>query len=124
MSSAQSSSRRPTAWLAVGGVLSALGIGALWPLREIGQVCALIYPPPPGCGAQQPLWASVVGIAVIVGVFCAMVVLYATRPAPRTALILLSAGIVVVAGLAAGVVWLSQTGIWDAPQPYPPIIVD
>ena len=113
--SRQSQSRRPTLWLAIGGVLAAVGIGVLWPLREVGQVCVAIYPPPPGCGAAEPLWASLAGIAVVLALFCAMVVLFATQPAPRTALIVLAAGIVIAVLLAAGVVWLSQTGIWDAP---------
>ncbi|MDP3207664.1 MAG: hypothetical protein Q8M65_00815, partial [Rhodoglobus sp.] len=76
------------------------------------------------CGAEEPLWVPLAGIAAVVGLFCAMVVLYATQPAPRTALILLAAGIVVAVALAAAVVGLSQTGIWDGPQPYPPFIVD
>ncbi|MEQ1735858.1 MAG: hypothetical protein ABL886_05605 [Rhodoglobus sp.] len=117
MPSAQSSSRRPTAWLAIGATLAAIGIGVLWPLREVGRVCVAIYPPPPGCGAEEPLWAPLVGIAAVLALFCAMVVLYATRPAPRTALTLLAAGMVIVVVLVAAIVGLSQTGIWDPPYP-------
>jgi hypothetical protein len=43
-------------------------------------------------------------------------------PAARTAIILLAAGMIVVVAIAAAVVALSQTGIWDPVQP--PILID
>jgi hypothetical protein len=113
--------RRPSLWLVLGGLLAVTAIAALWPLREVGQICAAIYPPPPGCGATAPLWAPVAGIALIVAVFAGMVVVFATTRAPRVPLIVLCGAIVGIALLAAAIVAISQTGIWDAPIP---IIID
>lgn len=110
-------STRPRLWLALGAVLSVVGIALLWPLQHVGQVCVMIYPAPPGCGAEEPRWVPLVGIGLVIALLAAQVVFYATAPRPRTALILLSAGIMVVVGLAVAVVALSQTGIWDPFQP-------
>jgi hypothetical protein len=115
---------RPRWWLALGGALGIFGIAALWPLRELGQVCIMIYPTPPGCGSAAPQVAVYTGIALIIGLVSAMVVLYATQTKPRTAIILLSAGVVLVVAVSIAVVALSQTGLWYAPQPYPPVIVN
>lgn len=115
-------SSRPRFWLALGVVMAVLGIAVLWPLQHVGEVCPLIYPAPPGCGAEEPRWVPLVGIGIIIALLAAHVVVYFTAPRPRTPLILLSAGIVVVILLAAGVVALSQTGIWDPYQP--PIMID
>jgi len=115
-------STRPRLWLAVGAALSLLGIAVLWPLQQVGQVCIMIYPAPPGCGAEEPRWVPLVGIGIIIALLAAQIVLYATAPRPRIPLILLSGGIVAVVALAAGIVALSQTGIWDPYQP--PIIID
>jgi hypothetical protein len=112
----------PKLWLVLGAVLAVIGIAVLWPLQKVGQICTMIYPAPPGCGADEPRWVPLVGIALIVALLAAQVVVYFTAPHARTPLILLSAGIVVVIVLAAGVVALSQTGIWDPYQP--PIIID
>lgn len=113
---------RPRLWLALGAVLAAVGIAVLWPRRQVGQVCIMIYPAPPGCGADEPRWVPLVGIGLVIVLLAAQVVLYFTVPRPRTPLILLSAGIVVVVLLAVAVVALSQTGIWDPYQP--PVIID
>jgi hypothetical protein len=94
-----------------------LGIAVLWPLQQVGQICIMIYPAPPGCGADEPRWVPLVGIGLVIALLSAQVVVYVTAPRPRTTLILLSAAIVVVVALAAGVVALSQTGIWDPYQP-------
>jgi hypothetical protein len=51
-----------------------------------------------------------------------MIVVYFTVPRPRTLLIVLAGVILLVAILAAAVVGLSQTGIWDPYQP--PVIVN
>ena len=115
-------SSRPRLWLGVGIALTALGIAVLWPLQQVGQVCIMIYPAPPGCGADEPRWVPLVGIALIIALLAAQVVLFFTHTSPRTALILLSAGIVVVVVLASAIVGLSQTGIWDPYQP--PVIID
>ena len=112
----------PRLWLGIGIALAVVGIAVLWSLRQVGQVCIMIYPAPPGCGAEEPQWVPLVGIGLVIALLAAQVVLYFTTPRPRTALILLSAGIVVVVALAAGVVALSQTGIWDPYQP--PVLID
>lgn len=115
-------SSRPRLWLAIGGALAVVAIAVLWPLQQVGQVCILIYPAPPGCGADEPRWVPLVAIGLVIAAFAAQVVVYATVPRPRTWLILLSGSIIVIVALAAGVVWLSQTGIWDPYQP--PIVID
>ena len=115
-------STRPRLWLALGAVLAVVGIAVLWPLQQVGQVCILIYPAPPGCGADEPRWVPLVAIGLVIALLAAQVVVYFTVPRARTPLILLSAGIVVVVLLAAGIVALSQTGIWDPHQPL--VIID
>lgn len=115
-------SRRPRLWLAVGAVLAVLGIAVLWPLQQVGQVCILIYPAPPGCGAEEPRWVPLVAIGLVVALLAAEVVVFATVRRSRLPLILLSVGMVAVVLLAAGVVALSQTGIWDPYQP--PVVID
>ena len=115
-------STRPRLWLGIGIALTVVGIAVLWPLREVGQVCIMIYPAPPGCGAEEPRWVPLVGIGLVIALVAAQVVVYFTVPRPRTTLILLAAAIVVTVALAAAVVALSQTGIWDPYQP--PILID
>jgi peptidoglycan/LPS O-acetylase OafA/YrhL len=114
--------RRPRLWLAAGGVLAVLGIAILWPLQQVGQVCTLIYPAPPGCGAPEPRWVPLVGIGLVIAAFAAIVIVYFTVPRPRTPIIILAGGIVVVIALAAAIVGLSQSGIWDPYQP--PVMVN
>ena len=113
-------SSRPRLWIAIGAVLSVVAIAVLWPLQQVGQVCIMIYPAPPGCGADEPRWVPLVAIGLVVALLAAQVVVYFTVPRSRTPIILLSAGIVVVVLLAAAIVALSQTGIWD---PYPPLVI-
>ena len=115
-------SSRPTLWLVLGAVLAVIGVAVLWPLQKVGQICTMIYPAPPGCGADEPRWVPLVGIGLIIALLAAQVVVFFTAQHSRTPLILLSAGIVVVIVLAAGIVALSQTGIWDPYQP--PIMID
>ena len=122
MTQERTPSTRPRLWLGIGIALAVVGIAVLWSLRQVGQVCIMIYPAPPGCGAEEPQWVPLVGIALVIALVAAQVVLYFTVPQPRTALILLSAGIVNVVALAAAVVALSQTGIWDPYQP--PVLID
>lgn len=122
MTTDRTPSTRPRLWLAIGAVLSVVGVAVLWPLQQVGQVCIMIYPAPPGCGADEPRWVPLVAIGVVIALLAAHVVVYFTVPRARTPLILLSAGIVVVVLLAAGIVALSQTGIWDPYQP--PIMID
>ena len=115
-------SSRPRLWLGIGIALTVVGIAVLWPLRHVGQVCIMIYPAPPGCGAEEPRWVPLVAIGLVIALLAAQVVVYVTARRPRIPLILLCAGIVVVVAVAAGVVALSQTGIWDPYQP--PVLID
>ena len=115
-------STRPRLWLALGAVLAIVGAGLLWPLQTVGQICIMIYPAPPGCGADEPRWVPLVAIGLVVALLATQVVLYFTLARPRLPLILLCGAIVAVVLLGAGIVALSQTGIWD-PSP-PPIIID
>lgn len=114
-------STRPTPWLVLGSVLAVVGIAVLWPLQQVGQVCILIYPAPPGCGAEEPRWVPLVAIGLVIALLAAQVVLYFTAPRPRVPLILLSAAMVVVVLVAVAVVAVSQAGIWD---PYQPIYIE
>lgn len=106
---------RPWLWLVIAGVVAAISIAVLWPLQHVGQVCVLIYPPPPGCFSPVPPIASIGAIAAIVALLVAIAVVWFTMPAPRTAVIVLTGAIVLVALIGAGLVVLSQTGIWDPP---------
>lgn len=108
--------------LTLGAVLAVISIAVLWPLQQVGQICIMIYPAPPGCGADEPRWVPLVAIGLIVAAFAAMVVVYFTVSAPRTWLIVLCAVIVALALLAVAIVGISQTGIWDPYQP--PIYID
>ena len=115
---------RARLWLAIGGGLAALSIALLWPLREVGQVCIAIYPPPPGCGSPVPSVAVTTGIALIVALVAAMVVVTLTAPSRWPIVVAGAALIVAVAVTVAALVMLSQTGIWDAPLPVEPGAVD
>ncbi len=120
MTDIRTPSTRPRLWLALGAVLTVVGIAILWPLQYMGQICILIYPAPPGCGAPQPPIAAFLGIGLLIALLAAQVVLFFTTPRPRLALILLSGGMIAVVAIAAGIVALSQTGIWD---PYQPLVI-
>jgi len=114
--------RRPRVWLLVGSLLAALSVAVLWPLQQVGQVCILIYPAPPGCGSDVPRWVPLAAVAVVIAVLAAMFVVYFTVARSRVILLVLAAVIVLVTALAAAIVSLSQTGIWD--PYYPPILID
>jgi hypothetical protein len=113
---------RPRAWLAIATVLAVVSIAVLWPLQQVGQVCILIYPSPPGCGAEEPRWVPLVAIGLIVAALAAAVIVYFTVAAPRTTLVVLCGAMLAVLLVAAAIVALSQTGIWDPVQP--PVIID
>lgn len=122
MTTGSTPTSRPRLWLILGAALAALGIAILWPLQEFGRICVMIYPAPPGCGADEPRWVPLVAIGLVVAAVAAQVVVYFTVGGARVPLILLCGAIVVIVGLAAAIVALSQTGIWDPYQP--PIIID
>ena len=109
--------RRPTGWLVAVSALALVAIGALWPLQHVGEVCIEIYPPPPGCGADEPRWVPFVGIGLVIALLAAAYVAYFTMARARALVIVLGAAIIVVTAAAAGVVALSQTGIWDPVYP-------
>lgn len=114
--------RKPRLWLIIASALAAVSVAILWPLQQVGQVCILIYPAPPGCGAQEPRWVPLVAIGLVIALLVAAFVIYFTRPASRTILVILTGAMVVVVALAFAIVGLSQTGIWDPAQPY--VIID
>lgn len=114
--------RRPRLWLLIAAALTVLSIGVLWPLQQVGQVCIMIYPAPPGCGAEEPRWVPLVAIGIIIAALAASVIVYFIVPAPRTPLVVLCGSILVVLLLGCAVVALSQTGIWDPYQP--PVLID
>jgi hypothetical protein len=113
---------RPRLWLVIAAVLSVVSIAVLWPLQAVGQVCIMIYPAPPGCGADEPRWVPLVGIGLIIAALATAVIVYFTVPAPRTILVVLCAVMLAILLIAAAIVALSQTGIWDPYQP--PVIID
>lgn len=113
---------KPRLWLALAALLSVISIAVLWPLQHVGQVCILIYPAPPGCGAEEPRWVPLVGIGLIIALLATAVIVYFTVHPARTILVILAGAILLVLLVAAGVVALSQTGIWDPYQPY--VIID
>lgn len=108
---------KPRIWLAAAAVLSVIAIAVIWPLQYVGQVCVLIYPAPPGCGATEPRWVPFVAIGLVIALLCAAVIVYFTTNDPRVLVIVCVAGIIAVTLLALAVVGISQTGVWDPPQP-------
>lgn len=108
---------RPTVWLAVTTVLAIVAVGILWPLQHVGEVCIEIYPPPPGCGAEEPRWVPFVGIGLVIALLAAAYVAFFTMARPRALVIVLGAAIIAVTAVAAIIVALSQTGIWDPLYP-------
>lgn len=117
-----SGGKRPRFWLFTGIAVALIAIAILWPLQSVGQVCVMIYPAPPGCFAEEPRWVPLVAIGLVIAALAAQVAVYATAARPRTAMIVLIAGTVAIVAIAAAIVALSQTGIWDPYQP--PIIID
>jgi len=113
---------RPRVWLAIAAVLAAVSIAVLWPLQQVGQVCIMIHPPPPGCGAEEPRWVPLVAIGLIIAALAAAIIVYFTVDAPRTVIVALCGAMLVVLLVAGAVVALSQTGIWDPVSP--PATVD
>lgn len=115
-------SSRPRLWLVLAAVLTTVSIAVLWPLQYVGQVCTMQYPAPPGCFADEPRWVPFVAIGLVVAALAAAVIVYFTVSAPRTILVVLCGVIVAILLLGAGIVALSQTGIWDPYQP--PVLID
>jgi hypothetical protein len=114
--------RRPWEWLIVIGVAGLLGMGWLWSLRTLGQICTLQYPPTPGCGAPQPMIVPFVVMGLVIAAWIAAAIVWFLVPRPRLWLILLSAFVVLAVLIGAGIIGLSQTGLFD---PYsPPILID
>lgn len=106
-------------WPAIAAALAVIVIAVLWPLRTVGQVCILIYPPPPGCGSPVPQFAVLGAIALIIVLLGAIAVVWFTASGPRVPMILLTAGILAVGVIALALVQLSQAGAFDPPYPMP-----
>lgn len=112
------STRKPRLWLAVVIALAVIGVGVLWPLRGLyKEVCPAIYPAPPGCFAQQPLWVPIVGMVVVLVLLATAVTLYALLPAPRPALIATAIAIVIAVAVCAIVTVAASAGAFDPVQP-------
>lgn len=111
--------RRQKLWLGLTSVITLVAIGALWQLhsRSQAEVCIMIYPAPPGCGAPQAPWIPFLAIGLIIAAFAAAVVVYFTVARSRLAIILLSAGIVLIALAAFGLDAVLQSGVFTPYQP-------
>jgi hypothetical protein len=109
-------------WLVIGAIFTVVAIGVLWPLQQVGQICPLIYPAPPGCGAPEPRWVPLVAIALVIAALAGQVVVFVTVPRRRPWLVVLCGAMLAVVAIALVIVGISQTGVWDPYQP--PIIID
>jgi hypothetical protein len=105
-------------WLVMGGILAVICLGFLWQMREIGRACPLIEPAPPGCLDGRLVSAPMIGIAIIVALYAAMVVVRFTVERRRVRLAvmaILTALIPVVFVICGAIVILAQ----QAPIPMP-----
>lgn len=92
-------------WLVPTGVLALGAIGVLWAIPRPAQVCVMIDPPPPACGAGGDPSTVIAFLVLIVAVYAAIVTCALLVPARARALVLgvLSGalGLVALIGLAA-----------------------
>ncbi|WP_167140706.1 hypothetical protein [Diaminobutyricimonas sp. TR449] len=98
-------------WLVIGGILAVISLGFLWQMREIGQACPFIEPAPPGCGDGRLTSAPLIGIAIIVLLYAAMVVVRFTVERLRVRLAvmaILTALIPITFVICGGIVILAQ----------------
>lgn len=113
--------RKPWPWLVVIGLAGLLGATWIWSMRELGQVCTLQYPPPPGCGAVAPTIVPTVIMALVVAGFVVAAIAWflASRTRLTLILVIVAASIVAVTLVGAAIIWFSMQ------VPYsPPIIVN
>lgn len=113
--------RKPWPWLVVIGLAGLLGATWIWSMRELGQVCTLQYPPPPGCGAVAPTIVPTVIMALVVAGFVVAAIAWflASRTRLTLILVIVAASIGAVTLVGAAIIWFSMQ------VPYsPPIIVN
>ena len=121
MTSAPAPARRPWPWLIVIGAVGLLGATWIWSMRQLGQVCTLQYPPPPGCGAVAPQVVPTVVMALIVaGFVVAAIAWFLASPQRLTViLVVVAASLAGITLLAAAVIAYSMTLVYG-----PPVILD
>jgi hypothetical protein len=105
-------------WLVIGGILTVICLGFLWQMREIGRACPFIEPAPPGCLDGRLTSAPIIGIAIIVLLYAAMVVVRFTVERLRVRLAvmaILTALIPIIFVICGGIVILAQ----QTPIPLP-----
>ena len=110
--------------LSAAGAFAAVSIAVLWPLRAVAQPCIAIYPAPPACGSTEHHVAALVGIALIVALFAAIIVVRFTMPDPRLVIIVLLAAMGAILVVTIAVVSISQSGVWNPPIPIDPLIME
>jgi hypothetical protein len=103
------------------GIVGLPGATWIWSMRELGQICTLQYPAPPGCGAAAPGFVPNIVMALVVAGFVVAAIAWFLAPPRRLTLILVivAAALVAVTLLAAAVIGLSMTVGYS-----PPIIID
>jgi hypothetical protein len=113
--------RRPWPWLVVIGLIGLVGASWIWSMRELGQICTLQYPPPPGCGASAPqVLPTVVMALVVAGFVVAAIAWFLASPRRLTLiLVIVAASLVAVTLIAAAVIGFSMTVVYA-----PPILID
>lgn len=111
--------RRPWPWLVAVGAIGFLGVTWLWSMRELGQICTLQYPPPPGCGATAPGVVPTVVMALVVAgfVIAAIAWFLMDRRKLTLTLILVASGIAAVILIGALAIWVSMSVSY-----YPPVV--
>jgi hypothetical protein len=102
-------------WLIPGAILAIGGGIWLWILAQ-PRVCILIYPAPPGCATVIPNWLPFIGIALIVLLLIAMIVL-AVRGGSTRAMAGTLIAMAVVLVVFVAIMYLAFAGVFDPPQP-------
>ncbi|WP_166871149.1 MULTISPECIES: hypothetical protein [unclassified Salinibacterium] len=106
-------------WLVIAGILSVVSIGFLWPMTQLTRMCPLMEPAAAYCSDGTVPTVPLVGIALIVLIYAAMVVIRYTVERLRFRLALmaiLTALIPIVFLICGSLVILSQEGPID-PMP-------
>lgn len=111
-------------WLVGASALALMATSILWPMQTATQPCIAIYPAPPGCGSAGSPWFAYLAIGLIIALLAAIFIATFTMANPRLTMIVLIATIggVLIVSLAASAI--SQSGMWDAPMPIDPLILE